>query len=258
MGHGYYWACHHALETNLHTGSWWAKGSSWHPTKGLTGKAWSADLSATIRRVNSLLSRAASSLDINQNWASWFRPKDSFLGREIKKAMPGMASAIIIESEKEYLQSRFGPAFEAYAKLLEGLAEPTIPFVRELSKTIKDVGQRVNTFAIHVERVLSHRMSHVYPSDKKAKRLASKQPLSKLISELPIDKFVFIMDPSVWSVEKPFRPQTDVDEEDEDVFRMQLRTDYEKRILSLRKAGKEDLAGLCTQWADANISYLNQ
>jgi len=256
MGHGYYWVGHHNL---LHLGAsaWWAKGQPWHPTKGLTGKAWSDTLDATTRRVNSLLSRAATKLDYTTNWATWFRSKESFLGNEIKKALPHKGTQLITELEAQYMDSQFKNGIEAYNKLLQGLDYPTIPFVTALANRIKEVGQALRPLNDAVEKVISHRINAIYPSGKREKRLAQKSPLKDLIARLSKTKYIFAYDPCILGGMRAFHVDTSAtDEEDLDWYK--LRQDYERRVDAIRKMGGNALASLCSTWADEFICPLEE
>jgi len=256
MGHGYYWVCHHALEWQTSTGTWWAKGTPWHPTKGLTGKAWANDLDATTKSVNSLLSRAAHQLDISANWSSWFRSKESFLGKEIRKALPHRGTALINSEEAQYIESTYVQAIQQYRELLASLDNPDLPLVKGLAGRIKEVGESLRPLATMCDRVVSHRITHVYPTEKRARRTALKKPLREVIEGLGYKQYIFCFDPSVIGDKKPFSPNIPDDADHDEVDKSAIRSEYEVRISGLRKAGLNDLANLCSRWADSNIGPL--
>jgi len=256
MGHGYYWVCHHALEWQLKKGTWWAKGTPWHPTKGLTGKAWSQDLDATIRRVNSLLSRAAHKLSCTDNWATWFRSKESFLGREIRKALPHTGTNLLSGQEVNYIDSRFNRGIEEYKRLLKDLEHPDMSLLGSLQNRIKDVGRDLQPLSVTVDRMVSHRIVHVYPKEKRARRAALKKPLKESISELGKREYIFAFDPSILGDKRPFTVDISAEVDDEDVDWAEVRTHYESRVIGFRKQGLTDLATLCSLWADEHISPL--
>jgi hypothetical protein len=253
MGHGYYWVCHHALERHTSTGTWWAKGSPWHPTKGLTGKAWSSDLDATTKSVNSLLSRAAHQLDINANWSTWFRSKESFLGKEIRKALPHKGTALINGEEAQYIESTHSRGIQQYRELLNSLDNPDLPLVQGLSRRIKEVGESLRPLATLCDRVISHRITHVYPSEKRARRTALKRPLREVIEGLGFKQYIYCFDPSVIGDKKPFSLNIPDDVDIADVNLPVIRNEYEVRVSGLRNAGLEGLADLCSRWADIHI-----
>jgi hypothetical protein len=253
MGHGYYWVCHHALEWHLKASTWWAKGSPWHPTKGLTGKAWSNDLDATTRSVNSLLSRAAHQLNINVNWPSWFRSKESFLGREIRKSLPHKGTALFHHEELQYLETTHGRGIQEYKNLLEALDNPTLPFVKSLAGRIKEVGEALKPLSNVCERVISHRITHVYPREKRARRAALKRPLKEVMEGLPFQQYIFCFDPGIIGDKRPFAPNVPEDADQDEIDLLSVRREYEIRVNGMRKAGLESLADLCSQWADNHI-----
>jgi hypothetical protein len=255
MGHGFYWVCHQALEWQLKSGTWWARGSPWHPTRGLTGKVWSTDLDATIRRVNSLLSRAAHQLDCMSNWASWFRTKESFLGREIKKALPHKGTQLLVDFESQYLEQKFKAGISAYNELLKDLDEPNLGFVKSLGARIKQVGVSLQPLSGTVDRTVSHRITHVYPKERRARRDALKRPLKEVISGMSKRDYIFAFDPTILGDKRPF--SVDVSSEDEEDFNwLEVRKDYERRISAFRHLGLGDLADLCSIWGDEHIAPL--
>jgi hypothetical protein len=255
MGHGFNWVCHKSLET-LNAGTWWAKGTPWNPTKGLTGKAWSADLDATTRRVNSLLSRAAAELDATTNWASWFRAPESFLGKEIKKALPYEGSTIINEAEQRFLCSTYNQPIAAYKRLLSGLKAPDLPFVQGLAKHIKDVGISLRALNGTVDRTVSHRMAHVYPSNKKDRKFALRRPLTESINALSKEEYIFVFDPLILGGLRPFRIVAT--EEDQEIDWVDVRRAYESRLEGIKNAGMSALHSLSSQWADTYIGPMKQ
>jgi len=257
MGHGFYWVCHHALETKLNSGTWWAKGSPWHLTKGMTGKAWSSELDAMTRRVNSLLSKAAASLDVKTNWATWVRSKESFLGKEIKKSLPHIGTELLTEPEKEYISSRFDGPIRQYNSLLDGFDNLTMPYIMGLAKNIKAVGSLLRPLSILCDEIISHRISNVYPREKRARRLALKRPIRELIQELDSPHYISTFDPSVLGGRKAFTVlNSDVDFEEIDL--RFLRKQYESTIAGFKVQGNISLYNLCSSWADTAICPLKE
>jgi hypothetical protein len=250
LGHGYYWACHSALEWQLKSGTWWAKGTSWHPTKGLTGKAWSKDLDATTRNVNSLLSRAAHAQSVTTNWASWFRSYESFVGREVKKSVPHQNTEIISSVEKGYLNSKHDAAIRAYNELLRKLKDPTLQDLRGLAAEIKSVGQLLTPLSTLCDTVISHRMSSVYPKSKGDRRKALKRPLKEVIKELGVAQYIFVFDPLVLGGQKPFRIENPEDLEVDELPWPLITESYNRKISSVRKGGNELLANLAESFRD--------
>jgi hypothetical protein len=239
MGHGFYWICHRALETKTKAGAWWAKGTPWHLTKGLTGKAWSSDLDATTKSVNSLLSRAAAMLDINPTWHTWFRPRDSFLGRELKKALPHKKVGILQEEESARLGRRFKLVVSEYENLLKDLLVPTIGMLPNLATRMRDVGKSLTPLASLVDSIISFRAGLIYPSNKKANKIAKKRPIRELIRELPFDKYVLSMDPTQLEGYKPFQI-ADLEDEPTEAQLQKWSDAFNKRISALETKLRDD------------------
>jgi hypothetical protein len=253
MGHGFYWVCHHALEAGLNAGTWWAKGSPWHLTKGMTGKAWSSELDAMTRRVNALLSKSAAGLKTDSNWATWVRSKESFLGKEIKKTLPHIGTELLTEPEKAYLSSRHAGPIKQYNELLDGFTSLTGPFIQGLAKKIKAVGSSLHPLSIQCEEVISHRITHIYPKEKRARRIALKKPIRELIQELSPGHFVSVFDPSVLGGRKAFSVLTAEGELPDEIHLPQFRKQYESTIHGFKAQGNLSLYNLCSSWADSAI-----
>jgi hypothetical protein len=250
MGHGYYWVCHHALASQVKTSAWWAKGKPWHLTKGLTGKAWSQDLDATTRRVNSLVSRAASQLSVTDNWASWFRSEESFLGRELKKALPIVtATPLFPEREVRYMTARYQNAVAAYSCARKLLRSPVLEELPTLATTLKVAGQGLAPFTNLMDGLTTHRVNGVYPRNPRERKRAKKLPIKELIDSLPKEQFIWTFDPLVYGGKRPFVvPELFLEEPDPDWSR--LRQTYQVGIDSVKRSGLNELADLASDWAD--------
>jgi hypothetical protein len=258
MGHGFYWVCHHTLEAKLNAGTWWAKGSPWHLTKGMTGKAWSSELDAMTRRVNALLSKSAASLRIDANWATWVRSKESFLGKEIKKSLPHTSTELLTEAEKEYLSSRFAGPIKQYRDLLAGFDNLTVPFIQGLAKRLKEVGSSLHPLSILCDEIISHRITNVYPREKRARRLALKRPIRDLIQELDNARYINVFDPGILGGRKPFSVYTAEGDVPDDIDLPLLRKQYQSTISGFKVQGNQSLYNLCSSWADAAICPLKE
>jgi hypothetical protein len=253
LGHGFYWVSHHALETKLGGAPWWAKGTSWHLTRGMTGKAWSSDLDSMTRRVNSLITKAAGSLDIFENATSYIRSKESFLGKEIRKSLPHVGTDLLTPEEKAYLSLKHAGPIAAYEQLMDTLSQPTVNDLAGLAKVIKDVGQSLRPLSNAVETVVSHRISHLYPTEKRARIAARKRPIRELIEELDLDKYIYLFDPAVLAGKRPFRVPDRIDHEPDDGYMVRCRKQYQHTVSGLGIAGMKQLQDLCESWS--NIAF---
>jgi hypothetical protein len=253
LGHGFYWASHHALEAQLGTTAWWAKGTPWHLTKGMTGKAWSSDLDSMTRRVNALLTNAASHLDITENATSYIRSKESFLGKEIRKSLPHVGTDLLTVEEKGYLSLRHSGPISAYEALMDKLSSPTLDDLAGLSRNVKDVGIALRSLSIAVENVVSHRITHLYPSEKRARAAAKKRPIRELIDDLELDKFINLFDPAVLAGKRPFRVPEQHDDEGNNAYIDRCHKQYLSAVSGLENAGYRDLRRLCETWAEVNF-----
>jgi hypothetical protein len=204
LGHAYYWVGHTALQQKFRTSTYF-KGSGWHPTKGLTGKAWSADLDKSQKSIFALVTRAAKALAISENWRTWFRTKESFLGKEMKKSIPGEGTDILSVEEKEYLSLLHKGPISEYRKLLNELMSPSAELLSALPDKFKDVGRSLQPLSETVDKVLSHRLASAYPTHRRERQKVRKKPLKEILSELDITQYIFVMDPLVLGGMKPFR-----------------------------------------------------
>jgi hypothetical protein len=250
LGHGFYWVSHHALETQLGTTPWWAKGTSWHLTKGLTGKAWSTDLDSMTRRVNSLITKAAGRLDIIENATSYIRSKESFLGKEIRKSLPHVGTDLLMPEEKDYLSLKHSGPIAAYEQLMDTLANPNLSDLGGLARHVKEVGQALRPLATTVENVISHRITRLYPTEKRARIAARKRPIRELIDELDFDKTVVLFDPAVLGGKRAFHPPEQDDDEPTDRFKIRCQRLYYHAIAGFGGAGHRDLQALCERWSN--------
>jgi hypothetical protein len=252
MGHGFYWVAHTAMQ-NQYGSSFWAKGTGWHMTKGLTGKAWDNTLSSTQTRIIALCSRAARSLNCSENWHSWFRAKESFLGSELKKSLPHMRVGIITQPESNYLATRFAASIQQYNSAKAMLDSPTEESLRTLGDVLKNAGQSLQSLELTVNRVIQLRVSVLYPTNKKEKKAALKRPIVDLIGELDTIDQLERFDPALLGGYKPFYVESRLANEDVMTYRTRLRAAYERRLQLIRNGGDVPLTTLCTLWADEVI-----
>jgi hypothetical protein len=257
LGHGFYWVSHHALETKLGSAPWWAKGSPWHLTRGMTGKAWSSDLDSMTRRVNSLITKAAGRLDIRENATSYFRAKESFLGKEIRKSLPHVGTDLLTIEEKGYLSTRHAVHIEAYEALMDTLAHPAINDLAGLAKRVKEVGTGLRALSASVEAVVSHRITNLYPPEKRARIAARKRPIRELIDDLEFNKFVNLFDPAVLGGKRPFRLGEPLEGEEQKHFMLRSRNQYISSVSGLEAAGLKELQRLCVSWAEVTFGREN-
>jgi hypothetical protein len=241
MGHAYYWVGHTALQQKYKSSTYF-KGSAWHPTKGVTGKAWSSDLDKSTKSIFALVTRAAKALDISKNWKSWFRTKESFLGKEVKKALPHEGTEILTQKEKDYLSSYYKSAIQDYRKLLKELSDPSAELIPALPDKFREVGRALQPLSEAVDKTMSHRLSSAYPLNKKDRLKARKKPIKELLSELDMAKYIFVMDPLVLAGMKPFRIDNPDDISLEELPWIDLSASYEKRVRSI----EQDSPGLAT------------
>jgi hypothetical protein len=232
MGHAYYWVAHSALQQKYKSSTYF-KGSGWHPTKGLTGKAWSADLEQSTKSIITLVTRASKSLDISETWKTWFRTKESFLGKEVKKSLPYEGTEILTRDEKDYLSTYHKQAAQGYKNLLRELDNPSHELLLVLPDKLREVGKALQPLSESVDKTISHRLSSAYPSNKKERMKARKRPLKEVLSELGITQYIFVMDPLVLSGMKPFRIDNPEDLPMEGLNWHELNSSYERRIRSV-------------------------
>jgi hypothetical protein len=255
LGHGFYWVAHTAMATKYRS-AWWAKGTPWHMTRGLTGKVWDNALKPDTKRIISLAQRAAKTLDCSESWRSYFRSRESFLGSELKRSLPHLRVGIITQGESDYFAQIHSKAIAQYDSMCEWLASPTEEKLPTLSEDIKSVGRSLQSLEILCDKIVSSRVNVIYPSNKKERKLALKRPIEELISEMSIEDYVPSFDPSAIKMKRRF----DLPPHDNALtFEQNLdqaRRDYEIRVKSLRKQGDILLADLCSNWADTAICPL--
>lgn len=180
-----------------------------------------------------MVTRASKSLSIEGSWKTWFRSKESFLGKEIKKSLPHTGTDILSRSEKDYLSTFYRQPIEEYEKLLNELRSPTKELVLCLSDKIKEVGKSLQPLSEAVDRVLSHRLSSAYPQNKRERLKARKRPIREVLSELDTARYIYVMDPLVLAGTKPFRIDNPDEAPMEDLHWTELNASYEKRIHSI-------------------------
>jgi hypothetical protein len=244
MGHGYYYVCHKIL-ANVIGSAWWAKGSQWHWTKGLTGKNWSTDLNATMTRVSTLVSKATSILRVDPEiMKTWCRVKQSFIGHELRKPLL-QPSSVIMDVERNYLSNIYHSQIQAYEHVLDGLTNPTRDYLDGLDKAFQIIGHDLKPLALKEDEITSHRMSVLYPTKGKKAKKKDKTPIKEVISSLDLADYIFCFDPSVWAGYKPFKPA--VDDNGYIIIKQTIHL-YTMRIEGLKKSGKVDLAALCEEF----------
>jgi len=248
-GAGFYWVCHRGLETV--TGStWWARGAPKHLTQGITGKTWSKSLDPVIRRIESLITRAASKKDPVLHARTWLRSKESFLGAEVRKALPTHGTTIISQTEKDFLHSKFINAITLYNNVFADFSDPNIALIQGLKDRFDALGKSMRPFAYAVERITSHRMSKLYPAQK-GKKQKDRTSLATKIGQLSREETFNIFDPLVVLDDfSPFKYKDDTDFEDAEAS-ANIAKQYVNVLTSKFRASRisESYAEQCKSWA---------
>jgi len=251
MGHAYYWVGHQALLQEFKSTTYF-RGSSWHPTKGVTGKAWSSDLDKSTRSIFALVSRAAKVLKVEKNWKSWFRTKESFLGKEIKKSLPHEGTDILTVAEKEYLSIHYNEAVRKYKDFLMQLSFPSEEMISSLPDKFKEVGRSLQPLCEAVDKTISHRLSSAYPDNRRERMKARKKPIKEVLSELDTTTYIYVMDPLVLAGMKAFRIDNPDDLPTDELPWTEYHTIYKRRIDSVERTNPE-LAGVARSFQTANF-----
>jgi hypothetical protein len=249
MGHGFFHVAHTAIDARLGAGTFWAKGKPWTLSKGITGKTWSDTLSPSERKIMSLLTKAMQHLDVKESWSTYFRAKDSFLGSEIKKALPHQRIGIITRAESEYLGSKFIAEIGEYNKLLRDLERPQIDNLKDLSTRIKRVGQTIAPLSMLVDTVVSHRTNFIYSKEKKIKKTQLKTPISDLVNSMDWDLYVAAFDPLLWAGAKPYRVPEDFDPQTTPIGDLERITKGYKARIDALPASFSHLKGLANTFS---------
>jgi len=250
MGHGFYYACHAILRARLEAGDWWCRGTSWHFVKGMTGKAWSSDLDAVTRRISALVTKACGVKVLDNRASSWLRDRDSFIGHEISKTLPGAGSKILRGYEQDYLQHHFNIVIARRNQLLAGFSNPSDTFIKGLSDCIKELGQMTKPWSTLVDSITTHRMSRIYTAKTKAaKKKALGTPMETLIANLGIEVYLEAFDPATLMHKRAFKASDMLESEDPNQYVNRLQDEYNNRTASYRDAGLIELADLCTSFS---------
>jgi hypothetical protein len=249
MGHGFFHVAHTALDAKLGAGTWWARGSPHSLVKGVTGKAWDTDLDPSIRKIFSVITRAARTLDVTTSWASYFRTKDSFLGREIKKSLPHKKLGLITREESEYLDSYYEKEIKGYNHILEVLRDPQVEHLSTLADRIKEVGKNLTPLCTLVDNISTRRASLIYSKNKGQRKKQLKTPLQELIAGMEIDAKIKAFDPIQLHGLQSIHVPDDLDLEKPDGLAT-LSAQYMARLRGIVASGMPDrLGSICQQWA---------
>jgi hypothetical protein len=235
LGHGYYYVCHAALGRSNAKCTKYLKGVPHHFTRGLTGKAWSNDLSQLTARISNLVSKAIGMKKDLIHADTWIRPKESFIGRDIKKSLPHKATKVLTEDEVRYLEHRFPAAIKSYTGMMDRLGKLDFSDLATLEEDLADVGKRLKDLTMCVDKLVTHRMSNIYPDNKREKRSAQKKAISTLISELSLDRYIYVFDPVVLAGKKAFRMPEQKQGEPEYAWIIRCHIEYEKSISTLKQ-----------------------
>jgi len=246
LGHGYYYACHKILEHSVGN-AWWAKGSSWHFTKGMTGKAWSSDLTATMTRASALVSYACKCVPLGASLQSWCRTKESYVGKELRKDLQLRGSHVILAEEATYLEATYAPAIDAYKHVFDQYDTPTPDMLQGLMKRFQKTGKDLGTLTTEIDRVTSHRMAALYPKNKKAKK-GKQESIETRITALDAEDYFLCFEPSIWANKAPMRPSYNPDDKSEVDWKA-TAAQYKAVIASVGSANVM-LAALCQGFAD--------
>jgi hypothetical protein len=237
MGHGFHFVAHEALAEQLKAGTFWAKGKPVTLQKGTTGKAWGETLSPQERKIIALVTKAARHLDVKSQWASYFRSKESFLGHEVKKALPHKKLGILSEAESEYYDTAYSKEIGEYNRLLDVLKEPQLGPLRELGNTIRHVGQRLAPLCLQVDQLVSYRASLIFSKDKKVRKTQSKMPIKDIIARMGVQAYCEAFDPTVIAGSKAFRINDNSIVDDDFIKRDDLPAlakDYMAKVAGIR------------------------
>jgi hypothetical protein len=253
MGHGFYWVAHTAFQSKVGSSSW-AKGQGWNPVRGTTGKAWSTDISSEARRAFAVLRAAAAKVDVLNNWHTYVRPKESFIGKEIRKELRFTKEGILSSREVAYLKDTYPKAIACREQVLDMLESKDMGLddIKDLPRRFAEAGSASRVPEVLADKIVSHRINLIYPKGKRERKNAKKRPIQELISEMEPEAYIHAFDPCLIAGMKPFHISVS-DREDYDSLAERLQYDYNSRIASLRKRGREGLADLAEEWA---LSYL--
>jgi hypothetical protein len=241
LGHGYYYVAHKILQHRVGS-TWWAKGSPWHFTKGLIGKAWSKASDAQTICASALISKACTCLTVkDETVQNWKREGESFRGKELRKALK-ISSHVISEDETSYLKVVYGAQIKAYENALDAVKNLSMASVPHLSSHFQKVGKDLQELAVKLDKVTSHRMSVLYPKEK-GKKKSAQVPIGTRINELEWEKRIFTFDPSIWGGYAPFRAT--FDDVDNDIVDVKATIADYKRRLDAIKAANSKLGILC-------------
>jgi hypothetical protein len=248
MGHGFFYVAHLALDAQLGNGSYWARGVAHNPTKGVSGVAWDQNLDPSIRKIFSLITRAAKSMPVTRVWASYFRPKDSFLGKELKKTLPHMKIGLLTRDESRYLDSAYSKEIEAYQKCLNDLKDPQLEHLAGLADRFKEIGKNLTPLCTLVDNVITKRASLIYSKNKGQKKKQLKVPLTDLIANLDMETRIKAFDPVQLHGLNSFHVPDGVDLDNPEHLPL-LSRQYLGRLQGLSASGlPSGLVSLCQQW----------
>jgi hypothetical protein len=239
-GKGFYWVAHHAMDTRK-LGAMWAKGNTWHLTRGISGKAWLKNPTSELSAVIALLSKAASTLQLTANWKSWARKSDSYLGHELKKSLPTKGTDLITANEKIYLHAKHAQAITAYEQCIAFIDHLSYDTITQLGETIRVASKGLAAMTQEVDKLTSIRLTSLYPPDTKRTKNQKKKSVTALISEMAKPDVFSLFDPSILVGHRPFKV---VVGEQGQWHVPEIRAQYEARIGAVSRADQQ-LAEVC-------------
>jgi len=245
MSHGYYHVAHLALHKKIGS-AWWAKGTPWSITMGLTGKAWDSSMSLQAKFTASLVNTAAEALDVTRTWHTWVRSKESFFGKEIRKST-GLEHDCLTSGEKEYLSSIFQIEIQAYNDVRAIIDEPTLQNITKLDKELQKVGTGLKKLDSVVEKILNNRMPKLFP--KSGKKSKVKITLQERIKQLDFMQYMGAYDPLIMKDKPLFRIEPRAEGFDQPALDV-LKGQYIARLNSYIKEDQEEsFYKLCRDFA---------
>jgi len=125
FGHGYSWIGHLWMEANQVQG-WLVRGTSRTPAQILTKTAWGSGMPAELRRLEALFRRAARTLPMLGQAATWCRTRNQLVGHGLKQGLPWDKVGVLTRVEADWLSAQYPAATQAYRDMLDSLRPDNI------------------------------------------------------------------------------------------------------------------------------------
>jgi len=170
----------------------------------LTSSAWAKHV-PYISEFDQVVRMSSSQLKIKPEHKEWIRVKESFLGHDVKRKLPGLESKVISNSELDFLYYRHKGAVAEYNDLMIVLDDIKIADAASLMEKFHKVGTSLKELDLTVNMIEGERYAAIYyEKDKRRQKIQKTKDFKLLYNEVRVFDFIKSWDPCTLIGSRPY------------------------------------------------------